>query len=256
MNAEALRELDQLLGRGQIVLHYQPIVDAETGATRALETLARWRPSDGKLRGAGWLFGRVAGRPDLVPELDRMALALMLEERASFAPLRETKISVNQDRGSISLESIRTFVDSCAGREGGPIAVELFEHLDADQLASMPALAEEFADAGVELWHDDFGTGERALAHLIALPSTVVKLCPEIAAEGVESARVRRHVRSLIAMLHNLGKIVIAEGVQDAAEAEWLGDAGTDWFQGRQYARPMVALESAAWLDAQDQRAA
>jgi EAL domain-containing protein (putative c-di-GMP-specific phosphodiesterase class I) len=256
MNAEALRELDQLLGRGQIVLHYQPIVDAETGATRALETLARWRPSDGKLRGAGWLFGRVAGRPDLVPELDRMALALMLEERASFAPLRETKISVNQDRGSISLESIRTFVDSCAGREGGPIAVELFEHLDADQLASMPALAEEFADAGVELWHDDFGTGERALAHLIALPSTVVKLCPEIAAEGVESARVRRHVRSLIAMLHNLGKIVIAEGVGDAASTEWLGDAGADWFQGWHFAKPMPALEAAAWIESWEPRAA
>jgi EAL domain-containing protein (putative c-di-GMP-specific phosphodiesterase class I) len=84
----------------------------------------------------------------------------------------------------------------------------------------------------------------------------VVKLCPELPIRGVASTRVRRHVRSVIAMLHNLGKIVIAEGVPDAAEAEWLGEAGADWFEGAHYARPMVALEAAAWLDAQDQRAA
>jgi EAL domain-containing protein (putative c-di-GMP-specific phosphodiesterase class I) len=256
MDEVSQNALTEVLGRGQLVLHYQPIADAQTGATRSLETLARWQTAGGSLREADWLFGRVADRPELVSELDRMALALMLEERATFAPLRDAKISLNQDRGSVSLEAVRAFVDSCAGREGGSIAVELFEHLDADQLASMPALAEEFADAGIELWHDDFGTGERALAHLIALPSTVVKLCPEIAADGVQSARVRRHVRSLIAMLHNLGKIVVAKGVGDAASAEWLSDAGADWLQGKDVAKPMPALEAADWLQNWEPRAA
>jgi len=255
--SEALRTaLTDVLDGGQLVLHYQPIVEARSGATRAVETLARWRPRDGKLRGADWLFGRLASHPELLPEVDRLVLAVMLEERATFGSLGEMKISINQDRRSFSLERIRSFVDSCAGRDGGPIAVELFEHLDPEQLEAMPALAEELADAGIEVWHDDFGTGERALAHLIALPSTIVKLCPEIAADGVESARVRRHVRSLIAMLHNLGKIVIAEGVSDAASTEWLGDAGADWFQGWHFARPMPAIEAAAWLESSEPRAA
>lgn len=256
MDAATQHALSDLLDGGQLVVHYQPIVDAHTGATRALETLARWRTSDGELRGADWLFDRLASRPDLIPDVDRMVLARLLEERATFAPLRDARISLNQDRSSVSLETVRAFVDSCAGRDGGPIAVELFEHLDAGQLASMPTLAEELADAGIELWHDDFGTGERALAHLIALPSTAVKLCPEVASDGVKSARVRRHVRSLIAMLHNLGKIVVAEGVGDAASTEWLGDAGADWLQGWHFARPMPALEAAAWLEDREPRAA
>ena len=249
-------DLTRFLGGGQLVLHYQPIVDAQSGGTRALETLARWRSDDGEARGAGWLFERIGQRGELRLALDRAVVTRMLEERAMFAALNRPKISVNQDRASVSLESVRSFVDCSAGREGGPIAVALFEHLDADQLAAIPALAEELADAGIELWHDDFGTGERALAHLIALPSTVVKLCPELAADGVESARVRRHVRSLVAMLQNLGKIVIAEGVGDAASTEWLSEAGVDWFQGWHFARPMPALEAAEWLESQEPRAA
>jgi len=120
----------------------------------------------------------------------------------------------------------------------------------------MPAFAEELADAGIEVWHGDFGTGERTLPHLIALPSTVVKLCPELVADGASSARTRRHARSVVAMLHNLGKTVIAEGVQDAETDDWVSDAGVDWLQGWLYAKPMVAVEAVAWLDAQEQRAA
>ena len=134
--------------------------------------------------------------------------------------------------------------------------VEFFEHLSPTQLEVMVTITEELADAGIEVWHDDFVTGERALDHLIALPSTAVKLCLELPTRGVASTRMRRHVRSVIAMLHALGKIVIAEGVQDTAEVEWLGEAGADWFERWHYARPMVALEAAASFDAQEQCAA
>ena len=256
MDGEATRRVTIALDGGQLVLHYQPIVEAETGAVRALETLARWRPADGKLRGAGWLFGRLGRDPELLRALDRNALALFLEDRAATPSLGAARLSINHDAASVSLEAIKAFVDSCAGREGGPIALELFEHLDPAQLEAMPTIADELAGAGIEIWHDDFGTGERALPHLIALPSTAVKLCPELAPEGVGSARVRRHVRSLIGMLHDLGKIVIAEGVQDQDCAEWLGEAGADWFQGWLYARPMPALDATAWLEERQQRAA
>ena len=256
MDGNTRAELTRLLDGGQLVLHYQPVVDAGSGVVRALETLARWRPSDGRLRGAGWLFGRVDGRNELLRELDRMVVALMLEERAMSAPLRDVRISVNQDRASVSFEQLAMLADSLAGREGGRFAVEVFEHLDETQLAAMPVLTAELSDAGVELWHDDFGTGERAIPHLIAMPSTVVKLCPELAMEGVESARVRRHVRSLIAMMHNLGKVVVAEGVQDAASTAWLVEAGADWLQGWHVAKPMPAAEIAAWIEAREARAA
>jgi EAL domain-containing protein (putative c-di-GMP-specific phosphodiesterase class I) len=256
MNAVSHQTLAAALGGGELVVHYQPIVDARTAAPRAGESLARWRTGEGELRGANWLFGRIGGDPALMQLIDRAVVARVLEDRAAVPQLGALKLSINRDAQSVSLEDIRSFVDSCAGRDGVPVAVEFFEHLSPTQLELMPAIAEELADAGIEVWHDDFGTGERALDHLIALPSTVVKLCPELAAQGVASARARRHVRSVIAMLHNLGKVVIAEGVVDAAEAEWLGDAGVDWFQGWHYARPMVALEAAAWLNAQEQRAA
>lgn len=256
MNADAHQRLADALGGGELVLQYQPIVEARTAAPRAAESLACWRADDGELYSAGWLSSRINGDPALMQTIDRAVVARVLEDRATVPQLGALKLSINRDAHSVSLEDVRGFVDSCAGRDGVPVAVEFFEHLSPTQLELMPAIAEELADAGIEVWHDGFGGGERTLDHLIALPSTVVKLNPGAAVSGISSARTRRHIRSVIAMLHNLGKIVIAEGVQDAAEAEWLGDAGADWFQGWHYARPMVALEAAAWLDEQGQRAA
>jgi EAL domain-containing protein (putative c-di-GMP-specific phosphodiesterase class I) len=244
------------LGGGQLVLQYQPIVEPSSGTVRAAETLARWRRPDGTLESAGWLFARIGHDADLLRELDRTTLEHVLEDRAASERLRTVKISLNQDATSVSLESMRRLADAVAGRAGGPFAVEFAEQLSEAQLASMAAIGEELADAGIEVWHDDFGTGERALPHLIALPSTVVKLAPELAAEGVQSPRVRRHVRSLIAMFHNLGKIVIAEGAGDAESAEWLAEAGADWLQGWHHARPMVAVDASRWLAEQERDAA
>ncbi|MDA0351731.1 MAG: EAL domain-containing protein [Chloroflexi bacterium] len=256
MDNASPHQLAAALAGGELVLHYQPIVDAESGAVRAIEALAHWRSADHEVRSAAWLSDRLGDRATLLQAFDRAVIKVALEDRAAFPLLGAARLSIAQHRRSISMDAVRAFVDSCASRDGGPIAVALREQLDTAQLAAMPALAEELADAGIEVWHDDFGSGERTLAHLIALPSTVVKLCPELAADGVASARVRRHVRSVIAMLQNLGKTVIAEGVANAASADWLTDAGTDWLQGHQVSRPGTAAEIAGWLEEHNDLAA
>jgi EAL domain-containing protein (putative c-di-GMP-specific phosphodiesterase class I) len=248
--------LAEIMGGGHLVILYQPIVEATTAAPRAAEVLARWSDANGELRGADWLFARIAGDRELLRELDRQVLTQLVEDRAETPELLRTTLAINRDAAGLSPEDVSAIVDATAAQREAPLALELWEHLSEEQLAALPDMTAELNEAGIELWHDDFGSGERSLAHLSSIRSSVVKFDYPVAAQGLEDPHLRQHVGALTEMLHGLRRIVVAEGVESQSQAQWLEHAGVDWFQGWHYARPMPARHYAAWTEDHPARAA
>ena len=248
--------LAETLGGGHLVILYQPIVEATTSAPRAAEVLARWHDASGELRGAPWIFERIAHDDELLRHLDRQVLTQLVQDRSQFPELLRSTISINRDAATLSPRDVDTIVEVTAQQRDAPLAIELWEQLSDEQLAGMPDLAAALADAGIELWHDDFGTGQRSLAHLSGIQSSVVKLDHHVAAQGADDPHLRRHIRAVIDMLHGLRRLVVAEGIEAEDHAEWLEAVGADWFQGWLYAHPMPAEDISAWLQKQATRAA
>jgi EAL domain-containing protein (putative c-di-GMP-specific phosphodiesterase class I) len=109
---------------------------------------------------------------------------------------------------------------------------------------------------GVEIAIDDFGTGQSALAYLKHLPARVLKI-DQIFVRALMSDLNDQHiVRSTIALAHDLGCKVVAEGIETNDACYWLADRGCDFGQGYAISRPLAANAFKSWVDERSKRIA
>ena len=110
--------------------------------------------------------------------------------------------------------------------------------------------AAEAARQGIKLAFDDFGTGYASLSYLTRFPVSRIKIDRGFVAKITDNAEDAAIVRSLIAMAHNLGLGIIAEGVETAEQARFLIDEQCEEAQGFLYAKPLCAADFQAYLTA------
>jgi EAL domain-containing protein (putative c-di-GMP-specific phosphodiesterase class I) len=107
----------------------------------------------------------------------------------------------------------------------------------------------ELHERGVTLSFDDFGTGFASLRYLTSYPVSRIKIDRSFVAKISEDAQDAAIVRSLIAMAHNLGLSIIAEGVETTAQAAFLLHEGCEEAQGFLYAKPLSAADFESYLN-------
>ena len=249
MNAEALSRFEletavrRAVARGEFVLHYQPKVQLSTGRICGLEALLRWeRPGYG-----------LVSPTDFIPLLEETGLIVKVGTwviatacgqiarwmRSSVEPL---PISVNV--------SPRQFLE---GDLEGDVASALFEHgIAADLLeleltesslmantdrtiASLQALKQ----LGVQISIDDFGTGYSSLAYLRRFPIDKLKIDIAFIRDITHNPDAAAIALTIISMAHTLKLVVIAEGVETAAQLAYLRRHGCDQIQGYYFSRPL-----------------
>ena len=108
----------------------------------------------------------------------------------------------------------------------------------------------ELRALGVRTSIDDYGTGYSSLAYLRHLPADELKLDRSLTADVDRDPRAAAIVRHTVALAHDLGLRLVAEGVEDDATGEKLARLGCDVAQGYAIARPMPVEDFLAWLDA------
>lgn len=233
--------------RGELFACYQPIVNVETGHWQGVEALARWQhPVRGLLMPADFiataeeqrLIGRV-GR-----EIARMAIAQVGQWSARFnAPMRLTiNVSVHQLR---EIDFVDFLLKTLAEHHLPPrrLFVEVTESVlvEADDI-SVNTLGRLRA-ANVRVVLDDLGAGYSSLAYLKRLRIDLVKLDRGFI-EGLPHRRTDvAIVRALSTLARTLGIHVIGEGVENAAQAQFLKEEGVLYGQGFLYDRPLSAVE-------------
>jgi EAL domain-containing protein (putative c-di-GMP-specific phosphodiesterase class I)/CHASE2 domain-containing sensor protein len=245
-----LAELDTALVGGELWNAYQPKLDLRTGRVVAVEALVRWdHPERGPLAPDAFIplveqHGRAA---DLTLHVMAQALAEAAGWRASGCPLG---IAVNI---SATLLHDPAFVDRleqllrASGFPADQVTLEVTESAAmADPDAAVVAL-ERWRGLGVGVSIDDYGTGQSSLSYLQKMPATELKIDRIFIDAMSADPRNRILVRSTIAMAHELGLEVVAEGVEDEASLDLLRDMGCDVVQGYYISRPIRAEAVAAF---------
>jgi diguanylate cyclase (GGDEF)-like protein len=246
--------LHQALKEDDLTLHYQSILDLQTGTLDRAEALVRWyRVGELVMPGA---FIPLAEETGLIQSLDRFVL-----RRATLEAVRlGLQISVNFSPRSLNEPQVVEWVRQALEEsrlEPGRLCLEITEAcfrgdsreecFRGDSRVSSLLTERERAIAnlealralGVRIALDDFGSGYSSLSYLKHLPVDSLKIAPDFVAGIGKDPRDEEMIRSLIALGHGLGLKVLAEGVETTEQLGWLRQAGCDLAQGYGVARPV-----------------
>lgn len=236
-------ELDAAIACEQLWLAYQPKLDLRTGDIAGVEALVRWNhPERGALPPDRFipLIEEQGRAGDLTLYVMEKALAEGLRWERDGHPL---SIAVNVSATLLHDESFMHRLGQVLGESGFPTERLILEVTEsaamADPQAAVTAL-QRWRGLGVGISIDDYGTGQSSLNYLQKLPATEIKIDKSFVQNIVEDGRDAIMVRSTIAMAHELGLKVIAEGIEDLSCLALLREMGCDFGQGYHIGRPMA----------------
>jgi diguanylate cyclase (GGDEF)-like protein len=254
-DAARLQMVDELrvaVTSDQLVLHYQPKIDLNTGDVHSVEALVRWdHPTRGLLYPDAFL-GLVEAS-GLMPALTQVVLEMALDQVAVWAAQgRPLTVAVNLSASSLVDDNLPEQVtDMLAARGVPPSGLQLEiteEFLMADRDRARSILA-RLRDSGVQISVDDYGTGYSSLSYLLDLPIDELKLDRSFVFPMADDARAAALVASTIALAHSLDLRIVAEGVETAIVLTELKHLGCDQAQGYLMSRPVPAAELDHWLN-------
>jgi diguanylate cyclase (GGDEF)-like protein/PAS domain S-box-containing protein len=252
MHAAAVERLDletHLRGaadRGELVLHYQPIVELATGRISAMEALVRWRHPDRGLLGP-LSFIPFAEEGGLIDEIGNHVLSTACSEASRWAELVGSDVapavSVNlspRQLGDVMLPDRVAAVLRHSAVSPDRLILEITEGaLMKDPRAATDSL-ERLRRLGVQLAVDDFGTGYSSLAYLQRFPIDLLKIDGSFIDESLAGSEWSL-ARAIVQIAHALGLTPIAEGVELPTQAEALRSFGCHLAQGYHLGRPVEA---------------
>jgi diguanylate cyclase (GGDEF)-like protein len=235
--------LRQALRREEFVLHYQPQCDAQTGRITGLEALVRWRQPEGEL----WTpdaFIAVAEETGLISELGEWVLHEACSQCARWRSegYRPVRVAVNLSPRQFLTGRPLEIVGGVLAETGiSPRQIEV--ELTENAIMQNPELGCEvlnaFRSIGLSIAIDDFGTGQSSLSYLKRLPITTLKIDKSFVRECDRNAADGAIVSAIIDMAHSLDIVVIAEGVEDERQRDFLRARDCDQLQGYLLGRPM-----------------
>ncbi len=248
-------QLRRAIEDGELVLHYQPKVDLESGDVVGVEALVRWNhPERGLL--APDTFVPLAEQTGLMKSLTASVLEQALMQTAAWAAAGlQVRMAVNVSARDLHDDTFCDRVREALARTGvsaSLLELELTERVVmADPQRAMENLT-ALSRLGVRLSLDDFGTGYSSLAYLRRLPVTEIKIDKSFVLRMDVDDEDATIVRSTIDLAHGLGLRVLAEGVETAETWQRLADLGCDAAQGYFLSRPHPAEVVTDWLAARD----
>ncbi len=243
-------ELHEAVVKGELTLHYQPQMDRD-GHVVAVEALVRWpHPERGLLTPGAFL--PLAEETDLIVDLDRWVLGEACRQAKAWddAGLSPVRMAVNLSARSFSPAIVRQVSDALIGSGLSPdrLEVELTETVAVTQIDIVAPLLVELARLGTGLALDDFGTGYSSLGRLKDLVFHRLKIDRSFVAGLPDERMAAVIVESIMSVAHTFGVQVVAEGIEEDRQADFLAIAGCDLFQGYLLARPAPAAAIAARL--------
>jgi EAL domain-containing protein (putative c-di-GMP-specific phosphodiesterase class I) len=245
-------ELRVALEQGDLEVYLQPQVHLGTGAVHGAEALTRWRhPNDGVLLPASFL--PLAARTGLMRPISTMVYDLAISACARWWHQGfEVPVSVNLTVSDLMNDELTDRIPGYLEPHGLPpraLRIEITEDAFLSEPATAAALIDRWHQAGIMVALDDFGTGYSSLAYLRELRLGELKLDRVFVAD-LARPRTCTIVRHTVAMAHDLGMLVVAEGVEDADTARALAELGCDIGQGLHFGDAMPLPQFQGYLRA------
>jgi EAL domain-containing protein (putative c-di-GMP-specific phosphodiesterase class I) len=251
MNARAIERqalesgLRQAIEREEFVLHYQPLMNLDSGTIIGAEALVRWRhPERGLVPPVEFI--PVAEETGLIVPIGRWVLREACRQARAWADagMPPTRISVNVSAVELRSDDFVARVRAVLTETGlnpNYLEFELTETFLLQDWKSTAAVLHALRDLGVQLALDDFGTGFSSLSHLKRFPIDTLKIDQSFVRNLSMDDGDASIVRAVISMGKSLHKRVVAEGVETREQLIFLQEQSCPEGQGFYFSKPMAA---------------
>ena len=227
-------ELARSIGHGQLVVHYQPIVELATGRMAAVEALVRWRHPTRGLIGPDD-FISLAEENGVILTLGRWVLAEAARQVAAWEAAGDLDpdffVSVNLSPLQVQRPEFIGEIEGVVEETGltpSRLVLELTEtSMFQDTQATITKL-QALRDRGVRIAVDDFGTGYSSLGYLRQFPVDILKIAREFVVPADRDVDEWAFAHAIVALGQTLGLRIVAEGIEEAGQVERLRELGCE----------------------------
>jgi len=234
--------LHTAIENNEMYLEYQPQFEPHNHKLRGFEALARWTsPTLGHVS-PGEFIPIAEETGDIVPMgkwiMETACTQYMsVYDSYEIPPILAINISAVQLKDPDFVDSIKRIINKTK-MDTDHLELEITESVCIMSPEIIAAILSQLKNVGIEIAMDDFGTGYSSLSYLKNLPFDIVKIDITFTKTILTTPPEKNLIKPIIAMAHQLGLKVIAEGVEENAELEYLVANGCDYIQGNIYGRP------------------
>ncbi len=253
-------DLHHALRNGGLRLDYQPQVRAADGTSFGVEALARWdHPELGSI--PPLKFIPIAEESGLIEALGNWVLEEACRQLAAWRAegIDDLRVAVNLSAQQLRSPELVHAVEALLrrhGLDGADLELEITESVAMENPERAIGQLQALRDLGIQLAIDDFGTGYSSLAYLKRLPIQVLKLDRTFVRDIETDPSDAEISAATLALAHNLGLTVVAEGVETAGQRDYLLRHQCDFMQGYLFSAPLAAEDVSAFLRANRRRVA
>ena len=253
--AAMIFELRQALKQQRFVLHYQPQYDVDTQETVAVEALIRMQGQGGELIYPDG-FIDLAEETGLILPIGHWVIQEACQQYRRWRDMgcAPKHIAVNVSAKQLADRSLIKIVDAAvkdAGIEYSNLELEITEQSLIKKIAMAESVLNDLSAKGIRFALDDFGTGYSSLSYLEQLPLNVLKIDRSFLQKMDNNQRSAGLIRAMIYIAKELDLEVVAEGVENEAQQQFIQSVGCHLGQGYGYSRPQNADKITSLLQAQ-----
>ena len=247
--------LHEAIQNDELHLHYQPKIEAATGRIAGFEALLRWQsavlgfvPPDN--------FIPVAERSGQIDGIGDWVLYNACQQLRTWMDmgLEVGSIAVNLSGGQLRQQNLPNRIQNILNEfniDAHLLEIELTESSLVNIYDESFAILKQIKELGIRVSMDDFGTGYSSLSYLRNIPLSAIKIDRSFISDINKDESADKLIASIISIAHGLGLEVVAEGVEEKYQADYLIALGCEYLQGYYFSRPIPQSEVADILEKQ-----
>lgn len=248
-------ELRKALDKEEFKLFYQPKIDTHTGKVMGMESLIRWfHPEDGLVSPV--VFIPIAEEKGLIIPIGNWVLKEACSRASEWiAQGHDLKVSVNVSVvqfGDAGFKNSVVDALQCSGLDPKYLILEITESMLMGDVEHFIRVLQDIKDLGVSFSLDDFGTGYSSLSYLKRFPISELKIDRSFLIDVPANMDDSSIVKAIIAMAHSLGQKVVAEGVENREQLDFLTQYNCDIIQGFYFNKPLSQDDFSYFLKLKD----
>ncbi len=232
----------EALDNEDFAVHYQPLIDARTGAVSSVEALLRWEdPTKGNLSPA--VFIPVAEETGLI---NRLGIYVLRKACMDAIAWPDIQLSVNVSAAQLRNPDFPKLLEDVLNETGFPakrLEIEITETYIVLDPETAQIVLTQIQALGVSVALDDFGTGFASIGFLRQFNFDKLKIDRSLVTDSVRNEGSRAMLHASISVARAMGMAVVAEGIENEGQAVFMRSAGCDQLQGWHFSRAIAASE-------------